>query len=122
MAFVFTLKTLLRLREIHEQAELQSLQAVGAQRTSVRTEIESLDASTEEMRQQMCRDSLAGLSGAELHFHTQREWARERNRQALAEKLLELEKALQAQQNRYLEARRQRETLSDPSTTAARRL
>jgi flagellar export protein FliJ len=112
MAFVFSLKALMRLREIHEKAELQSLQAITGQVNAARAEIESLDASTREFRREMCRDSLDGLSGAELHFHANRESARQAHRKTLDEKLQQLEKTRQAQQTRYVESRQQREILS----------
>jgi flagellar export protein FliJ len=112
MAFVFTLRALLRVREIHEAAELQQLQMLAAQTNAVRAEIEAFDAATAELRRNMCLESAAGLTGAELHFQLHAEFARDRRRKQLAIKLQELEKSFAAQQIRFLDARQQREVLS----------
>lgn len=112
MAFVFSLNALLRLREIHEKAEFQTLQGITAQVYAVRAEIEALDNSTAELNRNIYRESVEGLSGAELHFHATRTVAREAHRKMLSAKLLELEKARQAQLARYVESRQQREILS----------
>jgi flagellar export protein FliJ len=112
MAFVFALRALLRVREIHEAAELQVLQTLVAQTNAVRAEIEAFDVCTAELRRNICRDSGVGLTGAELHFQVQAESARERRRRELGMKLEELEKSLAAQQIRFVDARQQREVLS----------
>jgi flagellar export protein FliJ len=112
MAFVFALRALLRVREIHEAAELQVLQTLVAQTSAARAEIEAFDAATAELRRHMCPDSAVGLTGAELHFQIHAQFARERRRKELGIKLQELEKSLAAQQTRFLDARQQREVLS----------
>jgi len=112
MGFVFSLQTLLRVREIFEQAELQGLQTIAAQVDATRAEMETLDRLAEEDRREVWQDSLSGLSGAELRFHLQREAARREQYESLGQKLLQLETARQAQQARYLQARQQREILS----------
>jgi flagellar export protein FliJ len=112
MAFVFGLKALLRVREIHEAAEMQVLQTLVAQTNAMRAEIEDFDASTAEMRRRMRPESGEGFTGAELHFQIHAEFARERRRKELGIKLQELEKLLAAQQIRFLDARQQREVLS----------
>lgn len=112
MPFLFSLQTLLRLRELNEQAELQTLQSLAAQVAAVRADIESLTEATEEQKRAMCRDSLGGLSGADLQFQTLREAASRQRHIQLAEKLKELEKAREAQQESYRQARKERETLS----------
>lgn len=112
MPFVFSLQTLLRLRELNEQAELQTLQSLAAQATAVRGEIESLTETTDEQKRAVCRDSLEGLSGADLQFQALREAASKQRHSQLAEKLKELERAREAQQETYRQARKERETLS----------
>lgn len=112
MAFVFPFQALLRVREIHETTERQSLQAIATLAAATRAEIEDLDCLAEEFRRELCRDSLAGLSAAELQFHLRRESLREQRRQFLGRRLQELEAQRQAQQVRYLHARQQREILS----------
>ena len=112
MAFVFTLKALLLVREIYEAAELQTLQVITAQTNAARTEIEAFDASTAELRRGVFHDSEFGLTGAELHFHVQAESARESHRKELSKKLQRLETSREAQQIRFLDARQQREVLS----------
>jgi flagellar export protein FliJ len=112
MPFIFSLQTLLRLRELNERAELQTLQSLAAQTAAVRAEIESLTEATEEQKRAMCRDSLEGLSGADLQFQTLREAASRQRHNQLAEKLKELERAREAQQETYRQARKERETLS----------
>jgi flagellar export protein FliJ len=112
MAFVFTLKALLRVREIYEAAELQALQMITAQTNAARAEIEAFDASTAELRRGMYHDSEFGLTGADLHFHVQAESARESRRKELWLRLQQLEKSREAQQIRFLDARQQREVLS----------
>jgi flagellar export protein FliJ len=112
MPFAFSLQTLLRLRELNEQAELQTLQSLAAQVAGVSAEIESLIEVTEEQKRAMCRDSLQGLSGADLQFQVQREAASKLRYSQLAEKLKGLESAREAQQETYRLARREREILS----------
>ena len=112
MPFTFPLQTLLRLRELNEQAELQTLQSLAAQAAAVRAEIESLTEATAEQKRAMCRDSLEGLSGADLQFQTVREAASRQRHSQLAAQLNSLESARETQQERYREARKERETLS----------
>ncbi len=112
MAFVFPLQALLRVREIHETTERQSLQAIAAQAAATRAEIEALDRLAEQAWRELSRDSLAGVSGAELQFHLGRESSRQGQRQFLANRLQELETRRQAQQLCYRHARQQREILS----------
>jgi flagellar export protein FliJ len=112
MPFIFSLQTLLRLREIREEAELQTLRGLAAQVFATRAEAQALDTLAAEQRRALCRAALAGVSGAELHFGTRRESAQLERRQALARKLADLENSLQAQQAIYLAARREREVLT----------
>src|SRR5271165_5015208 len=98
MSFNFSLQTLLRLRELNEQAELQTLQSLAAQAAAVRAEIENLAEATEEQKRAMCRDSLQGLSGADLQFQALREGASQMRLLQLAEKLKQLERARETQQ------------------------
>lgn len=112
MPFVFALKTLLRLRELREGTELQTLQALASQVAALRAEIESLDRAGEEQRRELCRDSLDGVSGADLHMYQRRDMAFRERRASLAGKLRDLEKNREEQQASYIQARRERETLS----------
>jgi flagellar export protein FliJ len=112
MAFVFPFQTLLRLREINEETELQNLRALATQLSAARAELAALETLAAEQRRELCRVALQGLSAAELHFGARREFAQRQRRSALLGKLAELEKFWQAQQAVYLEARREREILS----------
>jgi flagellar export protein FliJ len=110
--FVFALKTLLRLRELREGSELQALQALASQVAALRAEIEALDRAGEEQRRDLCRDTLDGVSGADLHMHLRRDMAFRERRTLLAGQLRDLERAREDQQGVYMQARRERETLS----------
>src|ERR1700748_465337 len=112
MPFTFSLQTLLRLRELNEQAELQTLQSLAAQAGAVRAEIETLTETTEEQKRAMCRDSLEGLSGADLQVQVQREAGSTQRYDPLAAKLKALESARETQQQIYRQARQEREILS----------
>jgi flagellar export protein FliJ len=112
MAFVFTLKTLLRLRELREASELRSLRSLAAEVLAVRAEIEALETAGEEQQRGVCRDSLQGISGADLHMHLRRQTLVRERRELLAQKLKELEKAREAQQDIYMGVRQEREALS----------
>jgi flagellar export protein FliJ len=113
MAFRFTLKAVLRVRESLEKAELQRLQAIASQVAGTRTEIESLDMDMESVRRQACEAVAIGVSGAELRFDALRETVYQERRVALVKKLEELEQLRRAQQQRYTKARQQREILSN---------
>jgi flagellar export protein FliJ len=113
MSFVFSLKGLLRVREIQEEAELRSLKALVAQVAARRAEIESLDSSLETNRRDVCVASLAGMSGAEWQFQGIRESLHWERRKALLAKLQEMERVQQEQRTRYLHARQQREIVSN---------
>ena len=112
MAFVFPLQGVLRVRELQERSELQRLQALAAQLAGVRAEIVSLEAEAEQVRRSVWQDASAGISGAELHFSAARESASLERRRLLQTKLQELERAQQAQMQRYLQSRQKKETIA----------
>jgi flagellar export protein FliJ len=114
MAFRFSLNGVLRLRESLEKAELQQLRAIAAAVASSRAELDSLDKNIE-TAQRWTLDAAAtrGLTGAELHFEVLREGVLRAVRSSLAEKLVSLERKREEQQQRYLQARQQREILSN---------
>jgi len=112
MAFVFPLQGVLRVRELQERSELQRLQALAAQAAAARAEIANLETEAEQIRRGVWQDASAGISGAELHFSTARESASLERRRLLQTKLLELERAQQAQMQRYLQVRRKKETIA----------
>ncbi len=112
MAFVFPLQGVLRVRELQERSELQKLQALAVQLAGVRAEMVSLDAEAEQIRRGVWQDASAGISGAELHFSAARESASLERRRLLQTKLQELERAQQAQMQRYLQARQKKETIA----------
>ena len=112
MAFVFPLQGVLRVRELQERSELQRLQALAAQLAGVRAEIVSLEAEAEQIRRVVWQEASAGISGAELHFSAARESASLERRRLLQTKLQELERAQQAQMQRYLQARQKKETIA----------
>ena len=112
MAFVFPLQGVLRVRELQERSELQKLQALAAQLARVRAEIVSLEAEAEQIRRGVWQEASAGIYGAELHFSAARESASLERRRLLQTKLQELERAQQAQMQRYLQARQKKETIA----------
>jgi len=112
MAFVFPLQGVLRVRELQERSELQRLQALAAQVAAARSEIASLETEAEQIRRGVWQEASAGISGAELHFSTARESASLERRRLLQTKLQELERAQQAQMQRYLQVRRKKETIA----------
>ena len=113
MAFHFSLRALLRLRESVEKAELQRLRIIAAQAIQLRIEIESLDGEIQERRRDLLEQAAAGISGAELHLAALSEAAGQQRRTEMLTKLRELEQARKNQQIRYTEARQQREILSN---------
>ncbi len=112
MAFVFPLQGVLRVRELQERSELQRLEAVAAQVAAARAEIASLEAEAEQIRRGVWQEASAGISGAELHFSAARESASLERRRLLQAKVQELERAQQAQIQRYLQARQKKETIA----------
>jgi flagellar export protein FliJ len=113
MAFHFSLRALLRLRESVEKAELQRLRIIAAQAIQLRIEIESLDGEIQERRRDLLEQAATGISGAELHLAALSEAAGQQRRAEMLTKLRELEQARKKQQIRYTEARQQREILSN---------
>jgi flagellar export protein FliJ len=114
MAFHFNLNGLLRLRESLERAELQRLHAVAAAVASARTDVEALEKELEAARwRTFDHVSTAGMTGAELHFDIIRDSAWQARRAQLVKKLLDLEQKRKEQQSRFLQARMQREILSN---------
>jgi flagellar export protein FliJ len=114
MAFHFSLNGVLRLRESLEKAELQQLRAIAAAVASSRADLDSLDKNIETARRwTLDATATRGLTGAELHFEVLRESVLQTVRSSLAEKLAALERKRDEQQQRYLQARRQREILSN---------
>jgi len=112
VAFVFSLKTLLRLRELREASELQTLRSMASEVAAVRAEIETLETAEKEQQRVVCRDSLEGVFGADLHMHLRQQTVVRERWELLAQKLKELEKAREAQQAIYMRARQEREALS----------
>jgi flagellar export protein FliJ len=113
MAFQFSLKALMRLRESVEKAELLRLQTIAAQAVQMRLGIESLDGEIQTRRQEILEQAASGISGAELHLAALSEAASQQRRAAMLAKLLEIEQARKKQQLRYTHARQQREILSN---------
>jgi flagellar export protein FliJ len=114
MAFHFTLNGLMRLRESLERAELQRLHSIAGAVASARAEIESLEKVMEAARRRTFDTVVSsGLTGAELHFEIARDAAWNAQRSQLLKKLFELEQKRKDQQARYLQARMQREILSN---------
>lgn len=113
MAFHFTLKGLLRLRQSLEQAELQKLQAIAADVARARTEIDSVENERDAARRNTFDVLVSeGLTAAELHFEMAREVTLEALLSELWKKLAELEEKRKQQQVRYVNAHMQREILS----------
>jgi flagellar export protein FliJ len=113
MPFRFTLKAVLRLREIMEKSELHKLQAVAAQIVRAKAEIESLDADSNLGRRKMQDEAVKGITGADLHFEALREQSYRERRSLLAKEIQKLELARTECQKRYMETRRKREILSN---------
>jgi flagellar export protein FliJ len=114
MSFHFTLNGLLRLRESLERAELQRLHSIAGAIALARSEIESLEKVMETARNHTF-DAIAatGLTAAELHFQIARDAAWNAQRSQLLKKISALEQKRKEQQARYLQARMQREILSN---------
>jgi flagellar export protein FliJ len=113
MAFHFSLKALLRLRESVERAELMRLQTIAAQAVQLRLEIESIDSEIRTRRQELFDHTATGISGAELHLAALSEAARQQRRTQTLTKLHEVEQLRKKQQLRYTHAHQQREILSN---------
>jgi flagellar export protein FliJ len=113
MAFHFSLRALLRLRESVEKAELLRLQTIAAQAVQLRLEIESIDAEIKTRRQELLDQTAGGISGAELHLAALSEAARQQRRAQMLIKLNEVEQLRKKQQLRYTHAHQQREILSN---------
>jgi flagellar export protein FliJ len=113
MAFHFSLKALLRLRESVEKAELLRLQTIAAQAVQLRLEIESIDSEIKTRRQELLDQTASGISGAELHLAALSEAARQQRRTQMLNKLNEVEQLRKKQQLRYTHAHQQREILSN---------
>jgi flagellar export protein FliJ len=114
MAFHFSLSGVLRLRESLERAELQRLQAIAQSVAVARAEIESLEKDLDAARRRTFDTVVAiGATGAELHFEIARESALNALRSELLKRLADLEQKRKEQQARYLQARMQREILSN---------
>jgi len=113
MAFHFSLRALLRLRESVEKAELLRLQTIAAQAVQLRLEIESLDGEIKNRRQELLDQAATGISGAELHLAAESEAARQQRRTQMLSKLNEVEQLRKKQQLRYTHAHQQREILSN---------
>jgi flagellar export protein FliJ len=113
MAFHFSLRALLRLRESVEKAELLRLQSIAAQAVQLRLEIESIDSEIKTRRQELLDQTAGGISGAELHLAALSEAARQQRRAQMLIKLNEVEQLRKKQQLRYTHAHQQREILSN---------
>ena len=114
MSFHFTLNGVLRLRVSLERAELQRLQALAAAVARTREEIESLEQEMKADQRRLWEGAAAtGVTGAELHFQMAREGILIALRSELWIRLSDLEQQRTAQQGRYLQARMQREILSN---------
>ena len=114
MSFHFTLNGLLRLRESLERAELQRLQSIAAAVILARTEVELLEEKMDAAQRRICNTVMtAGMTGAELHFEGMREDARNVLRSELLKDLSELERRRKDQQERYMQARMQRQIISN---------
>jgi flagellar export protein FliJ len=112
MPFVFHLQSLLRVREVRERAEQQKLLALAAQVAATRAELASLEAGLEVAARELPERVAKGVSAAELHFAMARASVAVERRRNLREALAERERAHRAQQDRYRQARQQREILS----------
>jgi flagellar export protein FliJ len=114
MSFHFTLNGLLRLRESLERAELQRLQAAAAAAALARAEIEALEKDIDTVRRRTSETMAAsGLTGAELHFEMAKEVTLNALLAEVLKRLSELEQKRREQQERYIQARMQREILTN---------
>lgn len=113
MAFHFTLKAVLRLREALERAELDKLRTIATQVIQLRTEIELLDREADDERRKTLSAATHGITGAELRFAALCESVYRQKRSRLIEDLDKLELERQKCLNRYAEVRQQREILSN---------
>jgi flagellar export protein FliJ len=113
MKFRFPLQALMRLRESIEEAELQRLQAAAARVLQARGEIEQIDAAIAAARRDEALALETGGYAAELQFSSLRDQIYAQQRNLLQSKLAELERVRAEHQERYRQARQQREILSN---------
>jgi len=113
MAFHFTLKGLLRLRQSLERAELQKLQAIVGAVAQARAEIAAVEEEIAGRRRAFQSLVTVGVAAAEWHFEMAREASLRALQSELLKKLADLEEKRKQQQARYVQAHRQREILSN---------
>jgi flagellar export protein FliJ len=111
MAFHFTLKALLRLRQSLELAELQKLQAIAADIARVRDEMKTVERQMNERRRALADLLVVGLTGAEWQFELAREASLLTLQSELMKNLADLEAKRIAQQASYVRAHRACEIL-----------
>jgi len=113
MPFRFPLHAVLRMRESIEKAELQKLRIYAAEVAGARAEIDSLNSEIDLARRALFEQTVGGISGAELQWRAVTDELRKDKLTRLQAKLKDLELARKKQQQKYGEARRQREILSN---------
>jgi flagellar export protein FliJ len=111
MAFHFTLKGLLRLRQSLELAELQKLQVIAGTIARARAEIESVEKGIDERRRTFGDLLAVGLTGAEWQFELAREASVRALLSDLVKNLADLEAKRKVQQASYVRVHRQCEIL-----------
>jgi flagellar export protein FliJ len=113
MAFRFPLSPVLRLRENLERREYLALQALYAQTAEVRSDIKALEQALAQARSQRSTKLREGMTAAHLQLELEGEARIQHRRQALVDKLQELQSKVKEQIGKYQEARRKRETLDE---------
>lgn len=111
MPFRFSLSAVLRLRENLERREYLALQALHAQTAEVRSDIKALEQALAQARNQRSSKLREGMSAAHLQLELTGETRIEHKRQALHNKLVELQSQVKKQIGTYQQARQKRETL-----------
>ena len=101
------------MRESIEKAELQKLRIYAAEVAGARAEIDSLNSEIDLARRAFFEQTVEGISGAELQWGAVTDELRKEKLTRLQARLNDLELARKKQQQKYGEARRQREILSN---------
>ena len=111
MAFLYSLQTLLRLRQSLERQEEQRLFALAALVARLRAEIEQLKQEDIEARRAQIGEMADVILGASLHFASVRGTAMDNARRKLELQLEDAERKHLAQLRAYQAARQKREIL-----------
>ncbi len=113
MAFRFSLRSDLGVREAREQRERLRLAKWVQRIHGVRQQMDALEREKETIQENLERDLTEGLVGAEIQFQLAREAAITQHHAALAHQMSEFERERQTQERVFQQARRDRKILEN---------